>query len=222
MCCRSIGSRIVPSEPTRTVRVNSGASYTVIPTRSLFPIFSTGRLEPSLKDVAPVPARLGFACCCAETELATAMTKIEMVKHLINDSRIPAFCPSHVSCYSIPIALLRSHSMVAVSLERCDFHRKLLYRFAQIPNFSAKLIHVTPQPILSISTIQQHAHGIARKVRYASCAGNGTKPSESRVLLFGEPDAYHFGPRFQHCHILAPVSLKAPHRSADHRNCRIL
>ena len=91
--------------------------------------------------------------------------------------------------------------MVAVSLERCDFRRKLLYRFAQIPNFSAKLIHVTPQPILSISTIQQHAHGIARKVRYASCAGNGTKPSESRVLLFGEPDANHSVAGFQDCHV---------------------
>jgi hypothetical protein len=52
--------------------------------------------------------------------------------------------------------------MAAVSLGRYEFRRKLLYRFAQIPNFSAKLIHVVSQTILSIRTIQQHAHGVAR------------------------------------------------------------
>jgi len=62
--------------------------------------------------------------------------------------------------------------MVAVSLGRYEFRRKLLYRFTQIPNFSAKLVHATPEPILWISTIQQHAHGVARKVRYASRAGH--------------------------------------------------
>jgi hypothetical protein len=52
--------------------------------------------------------------------------------------------------------------MAAVSLGRYEFRRKLLYRFAQIPNFSAKLVHVTPVPIPWISTIQQHAHRVAR------------------------------------------------------------
>jgi hypothetical protein len=58
--------------------------------------------------------------------------------------------------------------MVAVSLGRYEFSRKLLYRFAQIPNFIAKLVHVTPEPILSIGAIQNHPHGVAREVRYAS------------------------------------------------------
>ena len=98
--------------------------------------------------------------------------------------------------------------MVAVSLERCYFRRKLLYRFAKIPNFSAKLIHVTPQPIFSISTIQQHAHGVARKVRYAACAGNGTKPSEGRVLLFGETHADHSIAGFQDCHTIQDAGQK--------------
>src|ERR1035438_5953828 len=100
---------MVPSEPTRTVRVNSGASYTVIPTRSLFPIFSTGRLEPSLKDVAPVPARLGFACGCAETELAKEIASREMAKHFINDYLMQArgILFRAIQCHSNSPELLR-------------------------------------------------------------------------------------------------------------------
>ena len=60
--------------------------------------------------------------------------------------------------------------MVAFSRRWYEFRRKLLYRISQIPNFSAKLVYVTPEPIPWISTIQQNAHGVAREVRYASRA----------------------------------------------------
>src|SRR5271157_5960227 len=174
MCWRIIGKRMSPSVPTRTVRVNSGASYTVMPIRSSLPIFSTGRLEPSLKEVAPPPTWLGFACCCAETELATAIARSEMVKHLINDSRTPAWasCPSPWILLLEPDRTSAISSLVAASFERCDFRCKLLNLFVQASHLSVKLDRVNAEPIFRIHPIQEHAHGVAREVRHASRTGH--------------------------------------------------
>src|ERR1039457_5985411 len=55
-----IGRRMAPSEPTLTVRVSSGASYTATPRRSSAPIFWTGRFDAA-SDGGPGAERGGAA-----------------------------------------------------------------------------------------------------------------------------------------------------------------
>jgi hypothetical protein len=62
--------------------------------------------------------------------------------------------------------------MVAISIQHWDFRCQLLYLFVQASYLSAKLVHVTPEHIHSIRTIQKHAHSVAREVRYASRTGD--------------------------------------------------
>jgi hypothetical protein len=91
--------------------------------------------------------------------------------------------------------------VVTVPLDHCNFRRQLLDPFVQVSHLGTKLIHVTPRQILSIRTVQEHAHGVPRNIRDASRTCDQAKPSESRVLFIGEPDTDHAGAWFQDSHL---------------------
>ena len=94
-----------------------------------------------------------------------------------------------------------AHLVAGAAFDDRNFRCQPFYFLVQVLHLSSEFVHVISGCILSIRTIQQRTHGVSRDVRYASSAGDQTKPSERRVLLIGEPDADHAGSRFQDCHL---------------------
>ena len=123
-----------------------------------------------------------------------------MAKNLICDLWKPAcgdICNHKQSARRSRSCFCNLNLVISISFDRRNLRRQLLYFTVQCSHLSAKLVHVKAKNIRSIHTIQQYAHGIPRKVRYASRTCDQTNPFESQVLLFGEPDADHAGARFQ-------------------------